>query len=115
MCRNAQGAAARPRRVIACLILSAVVFIGLCHVHMSSASARGQRERAELVTLRDSIPGAGAQRRNIVFVLTDDLSMDLIRYMPQVQALQRRGLNFRNYFVTDSLCCPSRASIFTGE
>src|SRR5262249_20131104 len=26
-----------------------------------------------------------------------------------------RGLTFRNYFVSDSLCCPSRASIFTGD
>ncbi len=52
---------------------------------------------------------------NIVFVLTDDLSLDLIRYMPQVQAMQRQGLTHDNYFVTDSLCCPSRSSIFTGN
>ncbi|HWD63648.1 MAG TPA: sulfatase-like hydrolase/transferase [Solirubrobacteraceae bacterium] len=52
---------------------------------------------------------------NVVFVLTDDLSMNLLRYMPQVQALQARGLTFRNYFVSDSLCCPSRTSIFTGN
>ncbi len=58
---------------------------------------------------------AGHKRPNIVFVLTDDLSMDLIRYMPQVQALEARGLTFTNYFVSDSLCCPSRASIFTGN
>ena len=36
-------------------------------------------------------------------------------YMPQVQALETRGLTFGNYFVSDSLCCPSRASIFTGD
>ncbi|MBO0884056.1 MAG: sulfatase [Mycobacterium sp.] len=48
-------------------------------------------------------------------MLTDDLSMDLLRYMPQVRALQRRGLTFQDYFVSDSLCCPSRASIFTGD
>jgi N-acetylglucosamine-6-sulfatase len=58
---------------------------------------------------------AGPRHPNIVFVLTDDLSMDLLPYMPQVRALQRRGLTFNNYFVSDSLCCPSRASIFTGE
>ncbi len=50
-----------------------------------------------------------------MFVLTDDLSMNLLRFMPQVQALQARGLTFDNYFVSDSLCCPSRSSIFTGN
>jgi N-acetylglucosamine-6-sulfatase len=57
----------------------------------------------------------GSSRPNIVFVLTDDLSMDLLPYMPQVQALQADGMTFNNYFVSDSLCCPSRSSIFTGE
>jgi N-acetylglucosamine-6-sulfatase len=51
---------------------------------------------------------------NIVFVLTDDLSTDLLPYMPNVRRLQQRGTTFTNYFVTDSLCCPSRASILTG-
>ncbi|MEA2160195.1 MAG: N-acetylglucosamine-6-sulfatase [Solirubrobacteraceae bacterium] len=60
-------------------------------------------------------PGSHSGRPNIVFVLTDDLSMDLLRFMPQVQALQARGMNFANYFVSDSLCCPSRSSIFTGN
>ena len=27
----------------------------------------------------------------------------------------RRGMSFTNYTVADSLCCPSRASIFTGK
>jgi arylsulfatase A-like enzyme len=35
--------------------------------------------------------------------------------MPHVQQLQQRGLTFSRYFVTDSLCCPSRSSIFTGR
>jgi N-acetylglucosamine-6-sulfatase len=54
-------------------------------------------------------------RPNIVFVLTDDLSMNLLRFMPQVQTMQRHGLTFQDYFVSDSLCCPSRSSIFTGN
>src|SRR4051794_13364834 len=35
--------------------------------------------------------------------------------MPHVRQMQREGMTFTNYFVTDSLCCPSRASIFTGR
>ncbi len=52
---------------------------------------------------------------NIVFVLTDDLAWNLVHYMPNVQALQKRGLTFSDYYVTDSLCCPSRSSIFSGR
>src|SRR5215207_6869781 len=52
---------------------------------------------------------------NIVFVLTDDLSSDLLPYMPNVRRLAARGTSFSNYFVTNSLCCPSRASILTGR
>jgi N-acetylglucosamine-6-sulfatase len=51
---------------------------------------------------------------NIVFVLTDDLSWNLVKYMPHVQQLAAGGVTFANYVVTDSLCCPSRSSIFTG-
>jgi N-acetylglucosamine-6-sulfatase len=52
---------------------------------------------------------------NIIFVLTDDLAWNLVQFMPHVQEMQQRGVTFANYFVTDSLCCPSRASIFTGK
>jgi arylsulfatase A-like enzyme len=58
---------------------------------------------------------AGAKRPNIVFVLADDFSLDLVQYMPHVVKMQKNGVTFANYFVTDSLCCPSRSSIFTGR
>jgi N-acetylglucosamine-6-sulfatase len=54
---------------------------------------------------------------NVVFVLADDLAWNLVtpRFMPHVTALERRGETFDHYFVADSLCCPSRATIFTGD
>jgi N-acetylglucosamine-6-sulfatase len=58
---------------------------------------------------------AGAKRPNIVFILADDFSLDLIQYMPNLLKMQADGVTFANYFVTDSLCCPSRSSIFTGR
>jgi len=48
-------------------------------------------------------------------VLTDDLALNLVQYMPNVRKMQQDGVTFANYFVTDSLCCPSRSSIFTGR
>ena len=65
------------------------------------------------------VSSANAERRpahpNIIFILTDDLAWNLVQYMPHVQQMQADGATFANFFVTDSLCCPSRASIFTGE
>ncbi|KUL24511.1 sulfatase family protein [Actinoplanes awajinensis] len=57
----------------------------------------------------------GDPRPNIVFVLTDDLSTNLVPYLPSVLALQKEGTTFTDYTVTDSLCCPSRASILRGQ
>src|SRR5580692_4192926 len=80
---------------------------------------RTQRQGASPARARAGTPVAAApgptSRPNIVFVLTDDLSTDLLRYMPAVQAMQQDGLTFDDYFVSDSLCCPSRSSIFTGD
>jgi N-acetylglucosamine-6-sulfatase len=66
-------------------------------------------------TVSSTHAGASEGRPNIVLVLTDDLSSNLVRYMPHLRSLMHRGMTFANYTVTDSLCCPSRASIFTGE
>jgi N-acetylglucosamine-6-sulfatase len=59
--------------------------------------------------------GQPAEKTNIVMVLTDDLATNLVQYMPHVQALEKQGTTFANYTVTDSLCCPSRSSIFSGR
>ena len=60
-----------------------------------------------------------AAKPNFVLILTDDFSMNLmprpgLGNMPQLAKMMRDGMTFDNYFVTDSLCCPSRASILTG-
>ena len=52
---------------------------------------------------------ADARRPNIVLILTDDFSWNLVKYMPQVLEMQKRGVTFSRFFVSDSLCCPSRA------
>jgi N-acetylglucosamine-6-sulfatase len=59
---------------------------------------------------------AKPSKPNIVFILTDDLSWNLInrRWAPHIVALEKRGETFNHYYVADSLCCPSRSTIFTG-
>jgi N-acetylglucosamine-6-sulfatase len=56
-----------------------------------------------------------ADRPNIVFVLVDDMDQSLVQYMPRVREMREQGVTFTNYTVTNSLCCPSRASILTGK
>ena len=58
---------------------------------------------------------ASAQQPNFVFVLTDDLATNLVQYMPNLKAMRDQGTSFDRYLVTNSLCCPSRASILTGR
>lgn len=73
-------------------------------------------ERATARAKRQAAGGTPSQTKpNIVYVLTDDLTADLLPYMPSVQQLAAEGTSFTNFFVANSLCCPSRASTFTGQ
>src|SRR5688572_3462677 len=54
-------------------------------------------------------------RPNIVLVLMDDFSLELLATMPEAQRMVAEGASYRNAFVVDSLCCPSRAAILTGQ
>ena len=66
---------------------------------------------------------AADKPRNISFILSDDHRWDFFHFMPEApkfletpnfDRLAREGVNFRNMFVSTSLCSPSRASILTG-
>jgi arylsulfatase A-like enzyme len=53
---------------------------------------------------------------NIILILTDDQDARSLAYMPRVkEQLIDRGTTFDNGYVTDPLCCPSRASILRGQ
>lgn len=78
-------------------------------------------------TLLGSLGAAAAaapagQRRNIIFILTDDHRYDALGFLkaqpwlrtPQLDRFASEGAHFQNAFVTTSLCSPSRASILTG-
>lgn len=64
---------------------------------------------------------APAARPNVVFVMTDDHAAHAIsaygsrvNQTPHIDRLAREGMLFRNTFVTNSICTPSRAAILTG-
>ena len=53
---------------------------------------------------------------NVVVVMTDDMRVDDLRWMPTVRReLREGGIEFRNSFSPNPLCCPARASFFSGQ
>jgi len=61
------------------------------------------------------------KRPNIVFLYSDDQPyraqgrVDSYFHTPNLDQLSRDGVVFENAFVTTSICCVSRASLFTGQ
>jgi N-acetylglucosamine-6-sulfatase len=56
-----------------------------------------------------------AERPDVVLVLMDDFSLDLLQTMRHARAMAAAGASYPNAFVVDSMCCVSRASILTGQ
>jgi N-acetylglucosamine-6-sulfatase len=55
-------------------------------------------------------------RPSILLIVTDDQRWDTLWAMPHVRAsIAGHGVTFADAFVTNALCCPSRASILTGD
>ncbi len=110
----AQLKLSKPVRVTVALVTCAA-----CAAALAACGGGGEQKPLHTIpeptSRRQLVQPRLPPRPNIVFVLTDDLSMNLLRFMPHVKAMEREGLTFRDYFVSDSLCCPSRASIFTGN
>src|SRR5438445_9304145 len=61
-------------------------------------------------------PAKPKRAPNIVFIVTDDLDARSFAFMPLVKSIiGDRGVTFTSAYVSVPVCCPSRASIFTGK
>lgn len=68
------------------------------------------------------IAGTALSAPNIVFILVDDLDVTAYKtaitrdFLPNIKAeLINKGTSFENSFVSQPLCCPSRATLQTGQ
>ena len=53
---------------------------------------------------------------NVVFILTDDMSSSELAGMPNVQSLiGAQGTTFNRAYISFPLCCPSRATMLSGQ
>ncbi|HEX8779896.1 MAG TPA: sulfatase-like hydrolase/transferase, partial [Nocardioides sp.] len=54
-------------------------------------------------------------RPNVVVVMADDMRFDDLQFTPFLRRLAREGTTFENAFSNFPLCCPARASYWTGQ
>jgi arylsulfatase A-like enzyme len=59
---------------------------------------------------------SGAAKPNIVVIVTDDLDVGSLEYMPKLRAFMAGvGTSFSNSFTVAPVCCPSRATMLRGQ
>src|SRR5215211_7667077 len=97
-------------RILGVVLASAVFAVVMLLVGSHAGSTTdGNEAQAQTATTSSTQP-------NIVFILVDDMRKDDLAYMPKTKALlQRAGMTFHNAFVSNPICCPSRATIMRGE
>jgi arylsulfatase A-like enzyme len=81
------------------------------------AGARHKRVRARKALELGGVCGPRDGRPNVLLIITDDQRLDgSMAVMPSTwHEFGDRGTQFDNAYVTTPLCCPSRASIFSGK
>ena len=96
-----------PRRVLGAILVMALVMTAVLAAEPASDSSDAPEEGPALQS---------ADRPNVLIVVTDDQREDTMGVMRDTQDFfDAGGVRFDNGYVTTPLCCPSRASIFTGR
>jgi arylsulfatase A-like enzyme len=88
-----------------------------------TAAAMGAVAALLAGSLTDGVDGAGAKpkpqtRANVIMIVTDDMPMSFLQpaTLPNtIELLGNQGTTFSQFVVTTPLCCPSRATMITGQ
>jgi len=100
---------ARGRTVVLGLVVVAVLF-----ALVGGTKWPGVAALHSVVESRDTATEPAGP--NVVMIVADDLDKKLLRWMPQTRRLLAdQGASFDRYYVEQSTCCTSRASILSGE
>lgn len=73
---------------------------------------------SSLLLFSGSLAAAETKRPNILFILTDDQDwhMESVDHMQYLKSdIVSKGVTFNRHFCTVALCCPSRATLWTGK
>lgn len=99
----------RALRLVAVVVVLATAIAGAVLVGAS---------RDDPTTGRDggSSSGQAGDRPNILLIVTDDMSLSDLEYMPQTrQLIGSAGATFDSFISNHPLCCPARAQLMTGQ
>lgn len=69
------------------------------------------------MAIQQPAPAEPFVRPNVIIIETDDMRMDDLQAMPNTRELLggTNGARYTNSYVSTPLCCPSRASLLTGQ
>jgi arylsulfatase A-like enzyme len=102
----------RAATALAAATLSVLVVAGLVYAYEKS------RQNPSFAPITRGSIAASRDRPNVVFIYTDDQNASDFhsRYMPRTKRFfAQGGTTFTNYVVTTPICCPSRASMLSGQ
>ncbi|MEJ7813861.1 MAG: sulfatase [Rubrobacter sp.] len=99
------------KRILVTTIYTLLGVAAACALSACFPSAEGKQAKDQK---QDPKPA------NVILILTDDLALEdvneqALENMPNLRSLMEEGTTFENAFVTNSLCCPSRATILRGQ
>lgn len=97
-------------------VTSLVVLVASCTTPTGSSSSTAPISLGIVSATPVTTAAAVADPRpNFVVVVTDDQVIGTLAKMPHVKALLSRGTYFDQGILSNPLCCPSRATILTGQ
>ncbi|MDD2819291.1 MAG: sulfatase [Candidatus Nanopelagicales bacterium] len=99
--------------ILTSVAIAAVMVLG----QIASNSSRSGNSDPSVVNSAQSFRTTGslADIKNVVLLLADDLDWSTFDEVPRLAALKEQGTTLTNFVVTNSLCCPSRASLLRSQ
>jgi N-acetylglucosamine-6-sulfatase len=80
-------------------IVAAVMLLAIVGAGLAAREARG-----------------ASSQKNVIFILTDDMTFSELSAMPNVQSqIAAQGTSFNEAYISFPLCCPSRATMMSGQ
>ena len=104
-----------PTIFVAAVVLLVPSCTGATGAARSQTDPSGSDESAPPVTPVSAVAAVADPRPNFVVIVTDDQVLSTLTEMPHVKDLLARGTFFDQAIISNPLCCPSRATILTGQ